>query len=208
MDTEADAFAYVITVLNNLAIPYLVGGGWAISVWGTPRLTHDVDLVVDLPLAQIPAFCAQFPADQYYIDPAAMRDQFRQPASPSLGMYSFYHHLSGLKIDLFPLRHTDAIQVAEFSRRVLMPILPGQTAVVCTAQDLLVQKLRWYQLGGRRSERQFEDCLHLVLTDLARADPQIAWPAVDRITQTLSSAVQEVWQAVKRDARAALQPPE
>lgn len=48
-------------------------------------------------------------------------------------MYSFYHHLSGLKIDLFPLRHTDAIQVAEFSRRVLMPILPGQAAVVCTA---------------------------------------------------------------------------
>jgi hypothetical protein len=204
METEADALAAVIRVFNTLDIPYLIGGSWALGVWSTPRLTHDIDIVVDLPLERIAAFCARLPAEQFYTDADAMLAQFRQPYSPSQGVYSFYHLSSGLKIDLFPLRHQDAVQVAEFGRRVEMAILPGQQAHVCTAQDLLVQKLRWYQLGGRQSERQFGDCLNLLLADLARATPQIDWAAVDQITRSLGPPIHEAWELLQDATQQAL----
>jgi len=54
-----------------------------------------------------------------------------------------------------------------------MLIVPGQPALVCTAQDLLVQELRWWEMGGRQSDRQLRDCLNLLLADLARPNPQI-----------------------------------
>src|SRR5207247_1855798 len=95
--------------------------------------------------------------------------------------------------DLFPLRHQDPVQVAEFNRRVATTLESGLPIMVCTAEDLLVQKLRWYQLGGRSSERQFTDCLNLVLGDLARPERQIDWDAVDQITRTLGPRVHEAW---------------
>ena len=186
----------------------MIGGSWALGVWATPRLTHDVDLVVDLPLDRIPAFCARLPAEQFYIDAAAMLAQFRHPDSPSQGLYSFYHLPTGLKIDLFPLRHADPVQVAAFGRRRTLPIVPGQPAAVCTAQDLLVQKLRGWEWGGRQSGRQFADCLNLLLADRARADPQIDLAEVDRLTRTAGGRVPDAWLQLQRAFQEALQAPE
>ncbi len=39
--------------LQDLQMPYLVSGGMAVSVWGKPRFTADIDIVVELPLAKV-----------------------------------------------------------------------------------------------------------------------------------------------------------
>lgn len=206
MHTEADVLAYVVAALEYLDIPYVIGGGWALGVWTQPRLTHDVDFVVDLPVEQVPAFCAELSPEDFYLDCAAMQEQFRHPASPSAGMYSFYHHDSGLKIDFFPLRRDDPPEVAAFARRREVEILPGQQASVLSAQDLLVAKLRWWERGGRQSETQKADCLNLVLTDLARTAHQIDWREVDELTQARGPRVYDAWQAVQAAARSVLEP--
>lgn len=196
MQTENDVVVHVITTLEDLAIPYLVGGSWALSTWATPRLTHDVDIVVDLPLPRIPEFCARFPLEEFYIDPVFMAQQFRQPTSPSGGMYSFIHRPTGLKIDLFPLKSHDQVEVAAFARRVSAPLLENKAAMVSTPQDLLIQKLRWWQLGGRQSERQFRDCVNLLLADLSRSSQQIDWAEVDRLAEQLGPDVFAAWQLI------------
>ncbi|MFQ6058146.1 MAG: hypothetical protein ACE5MB_04600 [Anaerolineae bacterium] len=43
-----DFFEYVVTVLEQLGIPYMVVGGFAAIVHGEPRFTADVDIVVDM----------------------------------------------------------------------------------------------------------------------------------------------------------------
>lgn len=49
----------VIETLEDLGIPYHLGGSVASSVHGTPRQTRDVDLAVDLPLSAVPALVAR-----------------------------------------------------------------------------------------------------------------------------------------------------
>ena len=195
MDENPEVLSDVVGVLNAMHIPYMVGGSVALGVWASPRTTHDLDIVVDLPLARIAEFCSHFPTDRYYIDPAAMTAAFRQPNSPSLGMYSFTDMVSGFKIDLFPLRLTDAAQVASFSNRVTEEVLENQFASVCSAADLLIQKLCWYTMGA--SERQFRDCLLLLLADGQRLQPQIDRQYVAEWVNRLGPTVQQAWERLK-----------
>jgi hypothetical protein len=192
---EADVLRTVVGVLERLAIPYMIGGSMALAVWAVPRMTHDVDLVVDLPDVQIPAFCAQFPPERYTLDPLAMGAAFRERTRPSQGMYSFTDLESGLKVDLFPLRPGDVAQQAALGRRRWVEILEGVTAAVYAPDDLLVQKLRWAALS--QSERQLRDCLNLVLTDLQRPQRLITGEYIDAWAAQLGAPVQRAWATVK-----------
>jgi len=40
----------VIAALDAAHVDYLIGGAVALAIWGDPRMTRDLDLVVDLPL--------------------------------------------------------------------------------------------------------------------------------------------------------------
>ncbi len=195
MSDEADLIRYVVGVLEGLQVPYVIGGSVALSVWAVPRMTHDLDLVIDLPAEQIGAFCAQFPTDRYALDPAALRAAFRQRERASLGMYSFTDMETGLKVDLFPLRPGDPAQQAAMGRRRMVEIVEGQPAAVYAPDDLLVQKLRWY--AASESERQFRDCLNLLITDLGRPTPQIAWEYITGWADQLGPPVQRGWAALQ-----------
>jgi hypothetical protein len=205
VNDEADVLRTVVQVLERLAVPYMIGGSMALAVWAVPRMTHDVDLVVDLPEAQIPTFCAQFSPERYTIDPQAMGAAFRARSRPSQGMDSFTDLESGLKVDLFPLRPADVAQQAALGRRQWVEILEGLRAAVYAPDDLLVQKLRWYALG--QSERQFRDCLNLVLTDGQRPQQLIAWEYVDTWAAQLGAPVQRAWALIKAAVQQAIPGP-
>ena len=188
-----------MAVLESMGAPYMVGGGIALFAWSIPRTTHDLDLVVDLPEERIPEFCAHFSPDRYFIDAEGMRDAFEQRDQPSLGMYSFTDMDTGLKVDLFPLRPRDEAQQTALNRRVWTEVLPGLRAAVYAPDDLLVQKLRWY--AASESERQFRDCLNLVLTDLKRPPPMINWDYVYAWANRLGPDIKQAWAKVKAAVR-------
>src|SRR5580704_8996196 len=73
MPTAAEGFLRLLSVLDRMEIPYLVGGSVASSVHGISRPTMDVDLVADLAADQVDEFCACLQAD-FYADPAMMRE--------------------------------------------------------------------------------------------------------------------------------------
>lgn len=35
-------------ILNDLKITYAITGGYAVSVWGRPRYTADIDIIVEM----------------------------------------------------------------------------------------------------------------------------------------------------------------
>jgi hypothetical protein len=191
----ADLIGQVVRALDTMQVPYVIGGSVALTAWATPRTTHDLDLVVDLPASRVPEFCAHFGPDRYFIDADAMLASFGQWDQSSLGMYSFTDMDSGIKVDLFPLRPGDPTQQEAISRRVFVELLEGQRAAVYAPDDLLVQKLQWYSMG--QSERQLGDCLNLLLTDLKRPEPLIAWDYVGSWATRLGPTVQEAWTTLK-----------
>lgn len=175
-------------------MPYMVGGSTALSVWASPRTTHDVDIVVDMPQDRIEEFCEQFSSERYYIDVDVMRESFSRLHEPGLGMYSFVDMESGLKIDLFPLRPGDDQQESALSHRMRAKISQDIEAAVYSPSDLLVQKLRWFAASW--SERQFSDCVNLLLVDAQRDVQMIDLNYIESCTATLGPDVQAAWAKV------------
>jgi hypothetical protein len=78
-DYELKAFfSYVIGVLERLEIPYMVVGGFAAIFYGEPRLTIDVDIVVDMRWEHINPLVAAFPIPDYYISEEGIRDSLQR----------------------------------------------------------------------------------------------------------------------------------
>ena len=66
---ETSLFLIFVRRLNQLGVPYVVTGSVASMLYGEPRLTHDIDLVIELPRDRIEPLIAAFPADTFYCPP-------------------------------------------------------------------------------------------------------------------------------------------
>ena len=85
--------------LERLGLPYCVTGSVAASVYGEPRLTADVDVVLVLAVKDIDALRTVFPDDDYYVPPdETLRLQL---ARPLRGMFNLIHHESQYKADIY-----------------------------------------------------------------------------------------------------------
>ena len=195
MDEQTDLLRQVIGTLEQMGVPYVIGGSVALAVWAVPRTTHDLDIVVDIPEDRIQEFCYHFPPVRYYIDPEAMISAFQRRNQASMGMYSFLDLDTGFKVDLFPVRTQDKAQQEALRKSIRTQVMHGLFAKVYAPDDLLIQKLRWY--AASHSERQLRDCLNLVLTDLKRPIQLISWNYVETWTEELGSEVQQAWLDLK-----------
>ena len=43
-----DLLKKIAEIFDELKIPYAITGGMAVSVWGRPRFTADIDIIVEL----------------------------------------------------------------------------------------------------------------------------------------------------------------
>jgi hypothetical protein len=64
----------VISVLERLDISYMIVRGFAATFYGQPRLTLDVDIVVDMRWEHVRAFVAVFPSSGYYVSEESILD--------------------------------------------------------------------------------------------------------------------------------------
>jgi hypothetical protein len=137
-------------VLDRLEIPYAIGGSWASSLLGKPRLTHDVDLTVEPFPGKDTAFCASF-SDDYYVSLPMIQDAIRRRSS-----FNIIHWPSGFKVDIF-VRKDRPYDASVLARRRLHPLSEGRSLSLVSPEDVILLKLEWYRLGGNTSERQLED---------------------------------------------------
>jgi hypothetical protein len=144
----------VIQVLKDLGVAYHLGGSFASSVHGVPRLTRDADLVADLSLQQVHPLAAAL-ADDFYADEEAMREAVRKR-----GSFNLIHLESGFKVDIFmPGNH--AFDAAELARSRVIRLVhdPPHDVMVKSPEDTVLRKLRWYRDGGEVSQREWTDAL-------------------------------------------------
>jgi hypothetical protein len=138
-------------VLDRLAIPYLVTGSMATIIYGEPRMTNDVDIVVDLKPNHIEAFCAAFPEPEYYCPRDFVAEAIRRRFQ-----FNVIHPASGLKLDVM-LPSGSPFDRSRFSRAVRLKDGPGVDAWFATAEDVILKKLEYYKEGG--SEKHIRDIL-------------------------------------------------
>ena len=143
----------VAQALSDCSVAWYVGGSMASSAHGTPRTTQDVDFVVALESTHVEPFVTALEAD-FYLDAIAIRR-----AIASQHSFNVIHLATMYKADLFVLKDEPFAQ-EEMRRRqsVTLPTPDGETSLwFCTAEDIVLQKLRWYQKGGGLSDQQWRD---------------------------------------------------
>jgi len=163
---DADPIAVALAVtsaLDALGIANTVGGSIASSYAGEPRSTIGIDIVAAIESRHVKELVSALSAD-FYIDDKALQRAIHDRSSANL-----IHQPSMLKVDLFIAGGTplDAQQIA---RRRLVSVGPGRTIGVHPPEDILLQKLRWYRLGGEVSDRLWRDVLGIVRTQSSSLD--------------------------------------
>ena len=85
--------------LERLGLPYCITGSVAASVYGEPRLTADVDVVLLMRVEDISRLRAAFPDSDYYVPP---EETLRlEAARTARGMFNLIHHASQFKADVY-----------------------------------------------------------------------------------------------------------
>jgi len=179
---QTDLLRKVITDLEILEIPYALVGSFASGAFGEPRLTHDIDIVVDLDVRKVDLLCARFPEPDFYVSLAAAQQAARQRSQ-----FNVIHPTSGNKID-FMLARNDLWGRTQLERRLQLPLFPDQEGYVAAPEDVILGKMIYYREGA--SEKHLRDITGIL---------QVAGSEVDRAYIERFAAkldVVDIWQAI------------
>lgn len=166
MQNEATRITLLVTrTLEQIGIPYAVGGSLASSLHGVMRSTLDVDIVADMTLEHIPPLIAAL-SKEFYADDEMMRDAIEHHSS-----FNLIHYETAFKVDIF-IRKTRPFDQMQLERRETSIIAtdPEQSVYVVSPEDIILAKLEWYRLGGEVSERQWRDILGVLKTRAGELD--------------------------------------
>lgn len=147
----------VTRVLEELDVPYVVGGSLASSLHGIPRSTQDADLVAALRTDHIQPFIGRVEGT-FYVSPERVEAAVRRRTS-----FNLIHLKTMIKVDLFVFSETPLAR-QEMARRQVLSI-PGEPEAhlqIASPEDTILQKLLWYRKGGGVSERQWNDILGVI----------------------------------------------
>jgi hypothetical protein len=157
----ADPIAVALRVAQALeacGVRYLVGGSLFLMIRRPPRSTLDVDMVVELTEAGVERFVGEL-RDEFHADIDALQRAVREKSSANL-----IHFGTSTKVDLFIVGGSP-LDESQMDRRQEVPVAtdPERRLFVYTPEDILLQKLRWYQLGEGVSDRQWRDILGIIV---------------------------------------------
>jgi len=133
----------------------MVTGSLALAAYATPRMTRDIDLVVDLEPADVDRVVSLFESD-CFIEPQAVRDAVERRS-----MFNIIHTEWVIKAD-FVVRADEDYRREEFRRRQTISV-EGQPIWFVTPEDLLLSKLVWNLVSpSEQQERDARDLLTAV----------------------------------------------
>jgi len=158
MKALPEILAEIIGTFERLDIPYVVGGSFASSVWGHPRQTRDIDVNLWLEHGHVERLVTSFQAD-YLISDAEIERTLHE--SEEYRSFQILHIETLFKVDAFVPHHSRfAESVLAGARRV--QIVPGLEANCMSPEDVIIHKLRWFELGNRVSDRQWNDIVQVL----------------------------------------------
>lgn len=147
----AELLTKIIKILHKLKIPYAITGGFAISVWGHPRSTNDIDIIVEMVEKNIKPLISEMKAfkKSIYADEDAVRDAMERSSE-----FNFIDPDMGVKVDFFVLANNPYNKL-KIKRAILRDISGVAKAYFVSPEDLILSKLLWSKESS--SWKQIED---------------------------------------------------
>jgi hypothetical protein len=152
LPNELDVLRDMAVRLTRADIPYMLTGSLALSFYAMPRMTRDIDLVLELGQKNVEALLRIFEPD-YYVAGSAIEEARRNESS-----FNVIHRAGVVKVDCIP-RKSDEYHVNEFRRRRTVTVGDLELWIV-SREDLILSKLLWARES--RSEVQLSDVRNLL----------------------------------------------
>jgi len=154
LKNELDILKEVSRILMKNHIPFMITGSMAMNYYAIPRMTRDIDIVVDTGKNEVQDIVKLFAAD-YYISEEAVLESIS-----SRSMFNIIHNESIIKVDFIIRKDTEYRRV-EFERRQLITINDFKTYIV-SKEDLILSKMLWAK--DSQFDYQFNDIKNLMET--------------------------------------------
>lgn len=138
--------------LEAAGIPYMLTGSMAANFYATPRMTRDIDVVIELREAEVERVVTLF-RDEYYVN----RDMVEQ-AVKSRSMFNIIHNALVVKVDCV-VRKDSEYRREEFARRRRL-IIDGEPVTIVAPEDLILSKREWAKES--HSQLQLDDVRNLL----------------------------------------------
>jgi hypothetical protein len=143
------AFGGVIDILKATGIDYVIWGGVAAVMYGEPRFTQVLDVVVRLSRGQAETLARLLEEDGYYVSIEAIWEALDRNS-----YFNAIHLETGIKID-FCVAGRDPIHTWAFEHRRMKNFDEFRQAAYMPPESVILTKLRAYQDSD--SSRHLED---------------------------------------------------
>jgi hypothetical protein len=142
------ALVSLARVFDEANIAYMIVGSYSSNFYGIPRSTKDADMVVNLDQADWKRLTSILP-EGLFLDEQSGFEMVTSTRKELIRIKD-----SVFEIELFHLS-TDEHDSTRFSRRNKVEIMPGVNVFLPTAEDVIIQKLRWSR--GAKRAKDFAD---------------------------------------------------
>lgn len=190
-----DSLLKLVATFDATGIPYMIVGSYSSNFYGIPRMTKDADLVVHLD------------AQGWQTLPALLPDGIELEKQMGFEMVTAtQRELLRVKDSLFQIElfrlSDDAHDRMRFERRIRQTIFPDVDVSLPTAEDVVIQKLRWSR--GAKRPKDFADTVAVIQIQGKSLDWRYIehWCAQHNTLDLLAEAKAEasvVWEADERE---------
>lgn len=146
-----DLHRLLLAPLHGTGIAYMVTGSVASIAYGEPRLTNDVDVVLDLEAGASKRLASAFPETEYYVPPLEVIEE--ELARPMFGHFNIVHLDTALRADIY-IAGTDPLHAWAFERRVTES-MGGGDVWFAPIEYVIVRKLEYFESSG--ADRHLSD---------------------------------------------------
>jgi len=187
MPETNDLFLIFVGPLNKLAIPYMVTGSAASMAYGEPRMTLDIDVVVELEKSHVGFLCLAFPQDKFYCPP---RDVIAvEIERAARGHFNVIHLETGFKADFYTTGKDPLHQWGMARRRHVE--MSGEPVMLAPPEYVIVRKLEYFEEG--RSQKHLRDIrsmldisgdlinLQMLMEQIQQHNLQEAWAQAEKL---------------------------
>lgn len=163
---QTELFLIFTERLESAGIPYMVSGSVASIIYGEPRLTNDIDIVVHIGSGDVNKVTRAFPLTDFYCPPEEV--MVVEARRRQRGHFNLIHHDTGHKADIY-LFGEDPLHTWGFAQRRRIEIDDNQSLSIAPPEYVILRKLQYFKEGG--SEKHIGDIRGMI---------EVSGDAIDR----------------------------
>lgn len=144
---QSDLIKIVAGWLNKAGIGYMLTGAWSVIYHGRIRISHDLDFVVEMKKLDVQKLVSELARSGKGF---LYQDFGIREAVDKQGMFMVSYLPTSDKIDFWLLKDDD-FDRSRFKRRLKVKVW-GEYMYITSAEDTILQKLKWYSSGKREKD--------------------------------------------------------